>query len=544
MKLSEATPIMPPKKRESLTAAQHLAKYGANEAFYTEYDEGARIVCATLPYCRLRADNRRKVLEYLVCVSDKSAERHCFVPKPHALFRADEVEDRAPPKPVCVIAGVHVDVPLSRGVLKKSTAADVDALMAHSAVCRTVCKTMLMDYNSLRNAPPAINRAVPRAWLEHLYCRPSAGLDDSAVKQELIARQKVGKAANLSRDLLRRAAASLEFRSASQDMAYRPSGEGEDGKGVTIFNCPATWSDAQKSAARTLLGTHQLDGNDTSKGLAMTHSRVLTLDEANGYAPCDREQLTELLECSVNGVAKRLRGLTLTCLVTNVTLLNVNESAQNDHAPEGPVDYDAVAAEIRGILDHLSDHRLATAWTNKELHPYGPYELRKARFNCEDFRAQCHDSSRPPIQSYAELLRFMVEQNIYKACLDADGTQQTSGNNTLRWGTDYDSKTPFMPQGAARVDITVAPTALAACQTFDSKDKKNPFAQYYFIGVSSLKGTGAASAFLETGEGNLIFKVDTHIFHERVNFAHGNIFRKFANGRFMINMSLRIPGMD
>ena len=78
LKLSEATPIMPPKKRESLTAAQHLAKYGANEAFYTEYDEGARIVCATLPYCRLRADNRRKVLEYLVCVSDKSAERHCF----------------------------------------------------------------------------------------------------------------------------------------------------------------------------------------------------------------------------------------------------------------------------------------------------------------------------------------------------------------------------------------------------------------------------------------------------------------------------------
>jgi len=148
LKLSEATPIMPPKKRESLTAAQHLAKYGANEAFYTEYDEGARIVCATLPYCRLRADNRRKVLEYLVCVSDKSAERHCFVPKPHALFRADEVEDRAPPKPVCVIAGVHVDVPLSRGVLKKSTTADVDTLIAHSAVCRTVCKTMLMDYNS------------------------------------------------------------------------------------------------------------------------------------------------------------------------------------------------------------------------------------------------------------------------------------------------------------------------------------------------------------------------------------------------------------
>ena len=64
---------MPPKER--LTAAQHLAKYGADAAFYVTTEEGANIICKPLPYCRLRGDTRAKVLEYLVRVSDKRSSR-------------------------------------------------------------------------------------------------------------------------------------------------------------------------------------------------------------------------------------------------------------------------------------------------------------------------------------------------------------------------------------------------------------------------------------------------------------------------------------
>ena len=187
---------MPPKER--LTAAQHLAKYGADVAFYVNTEEGANIICKPLPYCRLRGDTRQKVLEYLVCVSDKSGERYALRAQPHLCVRADEIEDPTPPKPVRVVAGVYRDVPLSRGVLKRSTAAAVDTLIKHSSVIPAVCKTMQLDYKAVVSRSAATNRATPRAWLEHLYCRPSDGLNDRAVKKELIARQKAGKAANLS----------------------------------------------------------------------------------------------------------------------------------------------------------------------------------------------------------------------------------------------------------------------------------------------------------------------------------------------------------
>ena len=224
---------MPPKER--LTAAQHLAKYGADMAFYVNTEEGANIICKPLPYCRLRGDTRQKVLEYLVCVSDKSGERYALRAQPHQFFRADEIDDPAPPKPVRVVAGVYSDVPLSRGVLKRSTAAAVDTLIKHSSVIPAVCKTMQLDYKSAVARPAATNRATPRAWLEHLYCRPSDGLNDRAVKKELIARQKAGKAANLTRELLRRSAASVEFRHArmrwaAQNPSSRRTGRRSDGR--------------------------------------------------------------------------------------------------------------------------------------------------------------------------------------------------------------------------------------------------------------------------------------------------------------------------
>ena len=46
--------IMPPKER--LTVTEHLPKYGADAAFYTNTEEGASIICKPLPYCRLRGD--------------------------------------------------------------------------------------------------------------------------------------------------------------------------------------------------------------------------------------------------------------------------------------------------------------------------------------------------------------------------------------------------------------------------------------------------------------------------------------------------------
>jgi len=272
---------MPPKER--LTAAQHLAKYGADAAFYVTTEEGANIICKPLDWSRLRGDTRQKVLEYLVCVSDKSGERHALRVLPHQMVRLDEIGDPAPPKPVRVVAGYFYDVPLSRGVLKRSTAAVVDTLIKHSSAIPAVCKMMQLDHKAVVSRPAATNRATPRAWLEHLYCRPSDGLDDRAVKKELIARQKAGKAANLTRELLRRSAASVEFRHASRalggpkSLAEGPPGGASDG--VQIFRCPATWSDAQKEGATTLLSKSQIPNchaDDLSRGLAMTHSRVLT----------------------------------------------------------------------------------------------------------------------------------------------------------------------------------------------------------------------------------------------------------------------------
>ena len=282
---------MPPKER--LTAAQHLAKYGADKAFYVTTKEGANILCTPLPLCKLRGDTRQKVIEYLVCVSDKSGERHALRSQPHQFYRTDEIDDPTPPKAVRVVAGYYYDVPLSRGVLKRSTAAAVDTLIKHSSAIPAVCKLMQLDHKAVVSRPAAINRATPRAWLEHLYCRPSDGLDDRAVKKELIARQKAGKAANLTRELLRRSDATVHFRHAGKPMggaaALQLDGPaGGATEGVQVFRCPATWSDAQKQGATELLGLSQISHlnsslDDHSSGLAMTHSRVLTCVEIKYY---------------------------------------------------------------------------------------------------------------------------------------------------------------------------------------------------------------------------------------------------------------------
>ena len=111
-------------------------------AFYVNTEEGANIICKPLPYCRLRGDTRQKVLEYLVCVSDKSGERYALRAQPHQIVpgRSDRRSSAAETGPR---GGGRVhDVPLSRGVLKRSTAAAVDTLIKHSSAIPAVCKTM------------------------------------------------------------------------------------------------------------------------------------------------------------------------------------------------------------------------------------------------------------------------------------------------------------------------------------------------------------------------------------------------------------------
>ena len=551
---------MPPKER--LTAAQHLAKYGADMAFYVNTEEGANIICKPLPYCRLRGDTRQKVLEYLVCVSNKSGERYALRAQPHQYFRADQVDDPAPPKSVRVVAGMYYDVPLSRGVLKRSTAAAVDTLIKHSSAIPTVCKTMQLDYKSVVARPAAVNRATPRAWLEHLYCRPSDGMDDQAVKKELIARQKAGKAANLTRELLQRSATSVEFRHARRSvggpksLAQGPPGGASDA--VQIFRCPATWSDAQKEGATTLLGHSQLEHADLSRGLAMTHSRVLTVDEANGKGPCDRKQLTQITKYSLGALFDHLKGRTLTVVVTNVNLLQhrvlTNNVFGTELMPEAltPDDCERMAADLRCILGSVaSDHRLSTAWTNKVPHPHNKFEQKIGKLGDADFRAECHDSSRPPITTYAELLRVMAENNVGKVSLDQDAVPQTD-NGILKPLQDFDAKSLHAPQGATRVDIAL-PTDLGFNSQTHEHDslnyRRNPFPTHYFVGISSLKGARPGSAAFGGGL-RIEFKIDTNIEHERGHLEEGRIFVNFGPGveqglpRFGVLMYVNIPGMD
>ena len=550
---------MPPKER--LTAAQHLAKYGADMAFYVNTEEGANIICKPLPYCRLRGDTRQKVLEYLVCVSDKSGERYALRAQPHQYFRADQVDDPAPPKPVRVVAGVYSDVPLSRGVLKRSTAAAVDTLIKHSSAVPAVCKTMQLDYKSVVARPAAVNRATPRAWLEHLYCRPSDGLDDRAVKKELIARQKAGKAANLTRELLRRSAASVEFRHACVTMggaAARhlegPAGGATDG--VQVFRCPATWSDAQKAGATRLLlnsqmAHHNNAENDLSRGLAMTHSRVLTVDEANAKEPCDCEQLIQVTKFSLGGVLDRLKGRTLTVLVTNAELVQHHVVTGIDltgaaHAVLTPDDYDRMAVELRLVLGSVtSDHRLPTAWTNKVPYPHNQFEQKVGKLGDADFRAECHDSSRPPLTTYAELLRVMAENNVGLVSLDHDVVPLTD-NGILTPLKGFDAKSLHAPQGATRVDIALPTDLKLHAQTNEHNatyHRRNPYPVNYFVEIPSVKGARPGSALL-SGEGAVEFKIDTNIFHERTALEDGIIFVNFGAGRFGVLLHVKIPGMD
>ena len=76
--------------------------------------------------------------------------------------------------------------------------------------------------------------------------------------------------------------------------------------------------------------------------------------------------------------------------MTNVSLVqhHVGENAET-RVPLMPDDYEAMAADLRGILGSVaSDHRLPTAWTNKVPHPYNQFEQGIGNLGKDDFRAR------------------------------------------------------------------------------------------------------------------------------------------------------------
>ena len=297
---------------------------------------------------------------------------------------------------------------------------------------------------------------------------------------------------------------------------------------------------------------HNNAENDLSRGLAMTHSRVLTVDEANAKEPCDCEQLIQVTKFSLGGVLDRLKGRTLTVLVTNIKLVQHHlvtgiDPAGAAQAVLTPDDYEAMAADLRGILGSVaSDHRLPTAWTNKVPHPYNQYEQGKGDLGKDEFRADCHDPSRPPLTTYAELLHVMAENNVRSVSLD-----QAASVGILHYPRDFDEKTLFAPQGSTRVDIALPTELQLDPQTHESDSvhhRQNPYPTHYFVGISSLKGARPGAALLSAPA--VEFKIDTNIEHERGHLEEGRIFVNFGPGveqglpRFGVLMYVTIPGMD
>ena len=278
---------------------------------------------------------------------------------------------------------------------------------------------------------------------------------------------------------------------------------------------------------------------------------MLTVDEANAKEPCDREQLTQITKFSLGGVFDRLKGRTLTVLVTNISLIQQDAHAANITGndvtlpPLTPDDCEAMAADLRGILGSVaSDHRLPTAWTNKVPHPYNQYEQGKGDLGKDEFRATVHDPSRPPLTTYAELLRVMAENNVGSVSLD-----QAAGASVLRHEADYNEKTLFAPQGTTRVDITIPTEFKLTAQTGQHNAnyfRRNPYPTFYYVDIASVKGARPGSALFDQQRAN--FKIDTNIEHERTHLEDAILFVNFGPAtdrrRFDVCMSVKIPGMD
>ena len=287
----------------------------------------------------------------------------------------------------------------------------------------------------------------------------------------------------------------------------------------------------------------------------LIYAQVLTVDEANGKEPCDREQLTQITKYSLGALFDHLKGRTLTGVVTNIRLLHHDVDSTGATQPMlMPDEYEGMAAALRDVLGSIaSDHRLPTAWTNKVPHPYEQYEQRRAALGKDDFRATVHDPSEPPITTYAELLRVMTENAVKSTSLDQELVWQTENGVLYYTGAQFDRNALFAPQGSTLVDISL-PTDLQLdpqMHELDSPEhRRNPYPSHYFVGIASAKGARPGAALL-SGEGAVEFKIDTNIFHERGHLEGAMLFAHFRPGadpfrdaRFTLTLSVKIPGMD
>ena len=287
----------------------------------------------------------------------------------------------------------------------------------------------------------------------------------------------------------------------------------------------------------------------------LIYAQVLTVDEANGKEPCDREQLTQITKYSLGALFDHLKGRTLTGVVTNIRLLHHDVDSTGATQPMlMPDEYEGMAAALRDVLGSIaSDHRLPTAWTNKVPHPYEQYEQRRAALGKDDFRATVHDQSEPPITTYAELLRVMTENAVKSTSLDQELVWQTESGVLYHDDEKFDRNALFAPQGSTLVDISL-PTDLQLdpqMHELDSPEhRRNPYPSHYFVDIASAKGARQGSAVL-SDEGAVEFKIDTNIFHERGHLEDAMLFAHFRPGadpfrdaRFTLSLSVKIPGMD
>ena len=287
----------------------------------------------------------------------------------------------------------------------------------------------------------------------------------------------------------------------------------------------------------------------------LIYAQVLTVDEANGKEPCDREQLTQITKYSLGALFDHLKGRTLTGVVTNIRLLHHDVDSTGATQPMlMPDEYEGMAAALRDVLGSIaSDHRLPTAWTNKVPHPYEQYEQRRAAFGKDDFRATVHDPSEPPIMTYAELLRVMTENAVKSTSLDQELVWQTESGVLYHDDEKFDRNALFAPQGSTLIDIAL-PTDLQLDPQTHAEDsrqyRKNPYPTHNWLDIASAKGARPGAALLSS-EGLVEFKIDTNVFHERGHLEDGYLFVHLRPGadptrdaRFSLVVHVKIPGMD
>ena len=87
----------------------------------------------------------------------------------------------------------------------------------------------------------------------------------------------------------------------------------------------------------------------------LIYAQVLTVDEANGKEPCDREQLTQITKYSLGALFDHLKGRTLTGVVTNIRLLHHDVDSTGATQPMlMPDEYEGMAAALRDVLGSIA----------------------------------------------------------------------------------------------------------------------------------------------------------------------------------------------